>query len=154
MAKYSKNDIKVVDFKDHLIRNEQMYFGTRGANPQFIVTHIAEGAFVLGSGKVTIENVDGWWIVASDRDWLNAPNSINTTEKNVFESLRAFPESGQNNYRGEFMAMIYSSALVIITNSTSTLMKGLDTDLKAFERICGALECNVNVLGFKFAKEI
>jgi hypothetical protein len=48
-----------------------MYFGSRGANPYSITSHIAEAALILGGSNVHIDHIDEWWFVSSKTDWLN-----------------------------------------------------------------------------------
>lgn len=151
---YSESDIKPLDFRKHLIKNEHMYFGTRGVNPYAITCHIAETALILGGTSACVENFEDWWFVSSGKDWLNAPNSIGTTKVNVFESLRAFPEGGQNNYRGEIMAMYFSSALAITTSSISALVKGSKEDLEIYKKLVKKLKFTQNVLGFRFQAKL
>ncbi|WP_045856796.1 hypothetical protein [Teredinibacter purpureus] len=151
---YSKDDIKPIDFKKHLADNEHMYFGSRGANPHSITCHIAEATLILGGTNAYVEKFEEWWFVSSGNDWLNAANAIDTNDVNVFESLRGFPEGGQNNYRGEIMAMYYSSALAISTNSIAKLIKGSQEDFRVYSKLTEQLKCNHNVLGFKFNAQL
>jgi hypothetical protein len=151
---YTTYDIKPIDFKNHLSENEQMYFGSRGANPHSITCHIAETVLVLGGINVTVENIEEWWFISSNTDWLNTPNAINTNGTNVFESLRGFPEGGQNNYRGEILAMYFSSALAITTQSETRLVKGSETEFNTYKKLVERLKITENVLGFKFKAQL
>jgi len=105
---------------------------------------------LLGSTSVGVKNIDEWWLITSNRDWLNAQNTMESNEDNLFESLRAFPEGGQNNYRGEIMAMYYSLALAITIAEKSKLIKGTTDDFKSYNVHVDQLLANQNVLGFKF----
>lgn len=151
---YSKDDIKPIDFKKHLASNEKMYFGSRGENPHSITSHIAEAALILGRSNAHIDHIGEWWFVSSEADWLKAENAIDTNDINVFESLRGFPEGGENNYRGEIMAMYFSSALVTSCNSEIRQLKGSDSDLMNYSEIVDKLQNTHRVLGFKFSAKL
>lgn len=151
---YSEQDIRVVDFRQHLIKHEHMYFGSRGANPYYISCHIVEAALVLGGKTVCITCNEDWWFICCDNDWLNAKNRLGTDEKNIFESLRAFPEGGENHYRAEIMAFYYSSALVIKTNTHGRLIKGNADDLATYNRLSSNLTPNQSILGFRFNAQL
>ncbi len=53
--KYRVEDIVPINIKDHLVENQEMYFGSKEANPEEISSSICKGAIILGANKVLID---------------------------------------------------------------------------------------------------
>ena len=108
---YSQDDIKSLSWKELVVQRQESYFGTKGANPQAIASGIANGALVLGCKDVEIRNIDEFWIISSSEDWIKAVSAIEVDEKSVFETHYAIPEAGQNFFRYESLAEVFSTSL-------------------------------------------
>ena len=122
--KHNAEDIKVINAEEHVIQRQEMYFGSRGANPESICSAIAEGALILGAKEINIKEYKGWWLVSSDVDWLNLPSKIKSDEKLLFEKLYGFPEAGVNWHRSEIMAKIFSECCFTVLNNELSLVSG------------------------------
>lgn len=73
--------------EDILRRNQKMYFGSRGANPESICTMIADGALVLGARRVLVTEEAGWWYVCADVDWLMVQTIAGVGPTTVFDTI-------------------------------------------------------------------
>lgn len=147
---YNPEDIKTLSGAEIVRKRPEMYFGTNGPTPSAICSGILEGALVLGSKKVVVENRGDWWLIASDIDWLNATNKFGTNEDNAFLGLRAFPENGVNSIRSEIFAFVFSSCLISKGPTKTVLIKGNKKDKDDFSNIVSSLTTYKRVVGFKF----
>ena len=121
---YKGEDIKVIKAEEHVIKRQEMYFGSRDANPESICSAIAEGALILGAKEINIKEYSGWWLVCANVDWLNLPSKIKTDKKTIFERFYGFPEAGVNWHRSEIMAKIFSECCFTILNDELSLVSG------------------------------
>ena len=142
--------IELVDIDAHLIKCQEMYFGASGATPKKIVASIASDALILGCTSVRVWVVDGWWLIAGDLDWLNAPNRSNFTDLNAFEAPWALPEAGQNHYLSAVMMRVFSVATATRCGANERLIKGTSDDLQQFNRACADTPRGNRIIGFKF----
>jgi hypothetical protein len=123
--KYTIEDIKIIDPEKSILKNQEMYFGSRRANPESICSGVAEGALILGATKVVIEIYSGFWCIAADIDWLNAENKSEVNENSAFSCMHAFQEWGVNSFRSEYLISIFSRCVIIFGKSLETkLIKG------------------------------
>ena len=129
---------------------QEMFFGSRSANPEDICSSISHGALVLGAKSCSVQRFDDWWFVSSEDDWINATNKLGINESNIFNGLHAFPEAGQNWHRSEVMSFLFSSALATHSKSTSNLIKGTGHDFNEFNAHLKKVRHFCRVIGFKF----
>lgn len=114
---YTADDIQLLDVDDHLHKHQEMYFGSRGANPESIASSVAEGALTLGARRTMVAESDGWWFVCADIDWLPAARIKGDNNESVFGCLYAFPEAGVNWYRSEAMTRVFSDQAFRLSGS-------------------------------------
>ena len=151
---FTADDIKVVSLDEHVRKNEAMYFGSRGANPEAIATAIAEGALLLGARRVLIEEHDGWWYVCGDVDWLQTPTIDTVNEVTVFKTIWGFPQGGVNWYRSEALARVFSDRAFSASESLIYHVKGTlpnDEQLRVQIASLGAWK---RVIGFQFQNSV
>jgi len=151
---YSADDLKSPNWRELVIKRQDMYFGTKGANPEFIATGIANGALLLGCMNIEIRNIDGFWLVASDKDWFKAASVVNVNESDVFNRCYTFPEAGQNCFRYESFAEIFSSSLITFDGDKINQLKGDKSDVVVFKGLLKQLKFKSRVVGFAFTKAI
>ncbi len=143
-------ELTAMDMDEHLINRQEMYFGTSGATPEKIAASIASDALILGCTSVHVWNCDGWWLIAGDLDWLNAPNRSKFTDLNAFEAPWALPEAGQFQHLSAVMARAFAVATATRCGENLRLVKGTSDDLQQFIRVSvDAPQCN-RVIGFRF----
>ena len=151
---YSDSDIKIIKGDDHILNHQGNYFGSKKANPEAICSGIAQAAMLLGCVDVAVQKFDNWWLVSGEVDWLKQPNQIQITDTEVFTSLRAFPEAGDNWFRSEYLAVVFSSALVTFDGNSSKVIKGNKSNLMQFNKLTSELESKKRIIGFIFEKSI
>ncbi len=151
---YSDSDIKIIKGDDQILNHQDKYFGTKEANPEAICSGIAQGAMLLGCEDVSIQKFDNWWLVSGEVDWLKRPNQLHINETEVFSSLSAFPEAGDNWFRSEYLAVVFSSALVTFDGNSPQVIKGSSLELAQFNKLTSKLKSKNRIVGFVFAKSI
>jgi len=144
---YSEKYLKPLDVKKHVIKRQDMYFGSKGASAEKICSAIAEGALILGCTHTEIAKLKDWWIVAGDKDWLKLDNHSKTNESNVFEGLCPFPEYGINAIRTEYFSNVFSSSLVTWDREKAAVIKGNFND---FLSVIADYKKYKRIIGFKF----
>ena len=151
--KYSAKDIKVLNFKDGILKRPEMYFGSRGINASAIATAISEGAILLGASRTQVYHLSGWWYVCADLDWLKQPNQNRyVTEETIFETIHGFPEWGVNSFRSEALARVFSTCTFTLSNAGINILTGNEVDLPHTE--IEKIKNNgwLRTIGFKFDK--
>jgi len=150
---YTKEDISIVSVDSHLKRNQEMYFGSRGANPEAIATAITEGALVLGARRTLVAHEKGWWYACADIDWLKVPTHKKVDESSVFETIWAFPEAGVNFFRSEVFARVFSDRTFAADQDAIVRIKGelpTNEELRKQISILGSWH---RVIAFEFNKD-
>lgn len=148
--KYTIEDLQLVDFGQSVVRNQKLYFGSNGATPQAIAGGISDGALALGCTDSHVVRLNDWWLVYSSNDWLEMPNKLAINASNAFSQLNAFPEMGDNQFRYECMAWLFSSALATAHANEHELIKGGASDLADFLALAATLKDAARIVGFKF----
>jgi len=151
---YSDSDIKIIKGDDQIVQHQDKYFGTKGANPESICAGIAQGAMILGCEHTETSRCDNWWFVTGDIDWLKQSNQLHVYESEVFDSLRAFPEAGDNWFRSEYLAVVFSSAVVTFDGNNSKIIKGCESNLSHFNKLISKFKSNKRIIEFAFKKSI
>jgi hypothetical protein len=144
---YSEKDLKSLDVKKHVIKRQDMYFGTKGASAEKICSGIAEGALILGCTHTEIVKLNDWWIIAGDKDWLKLDNQSKINENNAFNGLCPFPEYGINAIRTEYFSNVFSSSLATWDGEKAAAIKG---NINDFLSVIADYRKYKRILGFKF----
>ncbi len=131
-----------------------MYFGPEGASPEWICTAIEEGAMILGANNTEFDEVGEWWYISADIDWLAVPSKVKTDENSIFKTIWGFPESGQNNYRSEAMARIFSSSCVTLLKQNLKIVSGESPDRESTDLLKSINKKWVRTIAFKFQKKV
>ena len=154
MRNYTADDLHHVSLEGHLRRCAEMYFGSRGPNPEYIASHIAEGALILGARSTLVTHREGWWYVCADVDWLRIPTTDGVNEQTVFQTIWAFPEAGVNWHRSEALARVYSDKAFSISEDAIYRVKGdLPTD-QALRVHVSRLGSWSRIIGFRFQNAV
>jgi hypothetical protein len=147
---YTEDDIKLTKLEDLLSRKPEMFFGSRGPNPEHITTAIAQGALILGANKIQIENKEGWYLICADVDWLKTPSIKEVNEISVFENIWAFPEAGQNWHRSEVMTRVYSEGAFSISGEEVYEIKPTIPPINTIKEMVSSFKEWSRIIGFKF----
>ena len=60
----------------------------------------------LGGGACTIRRSNDWWVIGSDKDWLEAPY-YGYSEVELFARIVPAPQHGRNSMRGEILVAAF-----------------------------------------------
>lgn len=146
-----KNDeIRIVKAEPHIVKNQNMYFGSRGANPEAICSAISQGALILGASETNVKETDGWWSISANLDWLSSTSISKIDEKEIFKTLAPFQEAGVNWHRSEIMANVFSEGCFTIKSGVLSLVPGVLPDPITLERISLNSSEWARVVVFKF----
>ncbi len=152
--KYRVEDIVPINIKDHLVENQEMYFGSKEANPEEISSSICKGAIILGANKVLIDSYKGWHYICGNIDWFKVKTIDKVNENNIFKTVWDFPEAGLNFFRWEVMSRIFSEATFSCSDNRITHTFGnipKDFDLLKHIEFLGKWK---RIIGFKFKKNV
>ena len=85
-----------------------------------IASNIAFGAAVAGAGHIEMVEHDGWWILASEHNWLRGESSRDDETKSptsrprhaataeLFERIVPFPQQGPTSHRAEIQVTAFA----------------------------------------------
>lgn len=84
-----------------VFREEPVSAGALAAN-------IAFGAAVLGAQHVELTHRGAWRFVASEFDWLRAPDGEQASLERLFERITPFPQQGPGSHRSEIYVAAFA----------------------------------------------
>jgi hypothetical protein len=64
---------------------------------------------LLGALPAHVDQIEGWWVVSADEDWLAADGVFSTRP---FFNIVAFPAAGDNSHRAEVLLTAFADAVV------------------------------------------
>jgi len=150
---YSEKDIKILTAKEGIKKRPEMYFGSRGINAEDICTEIAKGALVLGSKSVQVSNIDDWWFICADTDWLNVSTKLQQINENsIFNSIYGFTELAENSFRWEALTKYFSDATYTTSKSGTKAVLINPVAEQEYEKHILTLDKWERIIGFKFNK--
>ncbi|GIU24405.1 hypothetical protein TUM4644_18820 [Shewanella colwelliana] len=125
MKKYTLNDLKPVPTAVELIKaHPEKYLANTESPANEIASHLMSDALALSARRVLVQNVNGWYLVSADKDWVR-DNIDNISElSNIFCRLLAIPEKCVNSFRGEVLAYTFSSNCFVFDHGKIDLIKG------------------------------
>ncbi len=75
----------------------------------------------LGRGECRISCHDGWWVIASDEDWLMHPEF---SVRQLFENVVPAPEHGEHSLRAEVLVNAFASDVFTIAGEVPLVVRG------------------------------
>jgi hypothetical protein len=109
MKQYTIEDIKVIDDPIAVLRRRpSMYAGEKPRGPRF-AGRLMHDLILLGALPARIDQIEGWWVIFADKDWLAADGVFSTRP---FFHIIAFPVAGDNSYRTEVLLTAFADAVV------------------------------------------
>ncbi|KAB2911107.1 MAG: hypothetical protein F9K40_01390 [Kofleriaceae bacterium] len=91
-------DPHTVDALSWARANPERFFRGGRADSISLLAYLMADVLELGSGSCTILRVGSWWIIGSDRDWLQHPRY---SASELFAHVVPAPEHGEHSMRGE-----------------------------------------------------
>jgi hypothetical protein len=95
-------------------RLEAWFFGDEGFSVRRMIDYLLEEASLCGVSRVDVREMDGWWVLSADQDWL--PDTGDALK--VFQALTPYPEGGPNGSRMEVLLTAFARAVVTARSGT------------------------------------
>ena len=90
----------------------EYYFRSGEATLRELADRLVSDARILGCGRVEAIKFDDWTIVAADSDWITRRSRVPVSEVIAFRRFFGFPESGDNEVRGEGVVAAFCRTVV------------------------------------------
>ncbi len=89
-------------------RRATQVFGDKPVGPNALAANIAFGAAVLGAKHVELTSDGVWQFIASDFDWLRAPDGRDASAARLFERFTPFPQQSPGSHRSEIYVAAFA----------------------------------------------
>jgi|SRR6516165_4135117 hypothetical protein len=105
------------------IRNHPELFLPNGRQTGLdLAMAIVSDVLISEESKVTALRHQGWWVVASEVDWI-AP-LIKASVDEYFSSITPFPEAGPNSMHSEVLLTAFAQHVLTIDDKNHCIIKG------------------------------
>ena len=102
-----------------------LFIGPRGVpDLRDLATALATDALVLGVYPVTLDVIDGWYVVAAPRDWITLKSRHSLLE--CFHRVEIFHEHHQNSNRATVMVNAFTKHVFVLGAEGLTVVKGCE----------------------------
>lgn len=130
---FHPDDLQPIDVREHIRRNQRLYFRGGAYHPVEAATLIAGEALLSGASDVRVVMSAGWVTVFANSDWLDRVDGA------VFEQLLPFEPGGPNGFMSEILPVVFSRSLATSTSLGARIVKGdslgpLSMPLEGWER--------------------
>lgn len=112
---------RLVDAIAWVRSDPKRFFSGDSPSPAGLVTWLARDLLSLGRGSCTIRNVDSWWIIGSDVDWL-WHERFSPVE--LFARVVPEPRRGDNDLRAEILVAACAQAVWITRDGAPSRIQG------------------------------
>lgn len=124
MAKPDDDSIPALDGFQFARAHPEYYFQSGEPTLRELTERLVADAQILGCRNVEAHNVNGWAIVAAEADWISTPARVPVTEDTAFRRFFGFPESGDNEVRGEGVVAAFCRTVVTSSGSGVRVVQG------------------------------
>jgi hypothetical protein len=101
--------------------NPARFFSAGRAEAIPLLAYALNDVLELGRGECRICCHDGWWLIASDQDWLIHPEfSI----RQLFENVVPAPEHGEHSLRAEVLVNAFASDVFTAAGDEHLVVRG------------------------------
>lgn len=120
---YALSDLKIVDSKKWVKEHPTPYFFNTASPDAFhLLNYLMLDVLNLGKGMCNIfETEDGWWCIASDRNWFEHPQYA---LQELFSRLVAEPRHGDNCNRAEVVISAFATHITVWLGGETILIQG------------------------------
>ncbi len=102
----------------------EMFFPLDGKpSPLRVLPYLMSDVIELGGGTCTIRRSHDWWIIASDKDWFDAPY-YKLSEVELFARIVPAPQHGPNSMRGEILVAGFFHSVWTTRDEQRTCIQG------------------------------
>ena len=96
---------------------------------------------------ITVEHINGWWLVSAKQDWLVKAGSNSISE--LFNRVVDFPEAGANGIRSEIMLNAFADDVVTYGIDGKIIVKGCESGLADIEFHINSIFVGSRVIAFR-----
>lgn len=130
---FHPDDLRPVDVREHIRRNQRLYFRGGVYHPIEAATLVAGEALLAGVSDVRVVASDGWIAVCANLDWLDGRDEA------AFERMLPFEPGGPNGFMSEIFLAVFARSLATATPLDARIVKGeslgpLSAPLTGWER--------------------
>ena len=154
MKKYSANDLKPLNVDEHIIKAQNMYFGSGGATAERICANIMEGALFLGSEEILTKVVGEWHCICGTPDWFFLADIPYKDPTLLIKEICGFPEAGVNHFRFEVMVRVFSKRAFSYANGEVENISGVPLAEEELNKIIGLIGNWGRIIAFQFSKNV
>lgn len=115
---YSRKDLKIFSPLETVRRLESWYFDDEGFSAARAVEYIRAEARTSGVETLDVTEIDGWWILAANQDWLPSEED----GLRPFRELVHFPEAGVNASRSEILLTAFARVVITAREGRATVV--------------------------------
>jgi hypothetical protein len=119
---YKEEDLEGIDALTHIRMRPQMYVWGGHPDGEVIAARLVVDVLVDTNRLAFAARIADWWIVASDKDWIDARRYSSITE--YFKNVAPFPEAGDNAFHGEVLATAFAKDVVTYDRSSQVIVQG------------------------------
>ncbi len=115
-----------------------------------LASNLVSEAAILGVFPITVDRINGWWVVAAEEDWLAKENECSAEV--TFNRVVPFPKAGANSMRAEILLTSFASNVVTCTGGKKVLIKGDKSALDEIEPTLINRYAKHRVVAFRLTK--
>lgn len=101
--------------------NPARFFSSGRAEAIPLLAYALNDVLELGRGECRISCHDGWWVIASDEDWLMHPEF---SVRQLFENVVPAPEHGEHSLRAEVLVNAFATDVFTIAGDVPLVVRG------------------------------
>jgi hypothetical protein len=124
MPERNDDSIPALDPFQFARAHSEYYFRSGESNLRELVERLVSDALILGCRHVEAVNLNGWAVVAAELDWIMTPSRVPVSEDVAFRGFFGFPESGDNEIRGEGVVAAFCNTVVTSSASGVRIVQG------------------------------
>ena len=134
--------MKKLNAVDVVRSRPSMYWGVDDPTCQQVNLAVTKQLELEGCKAIDVCEVQGWHVILSSTNWINAELSDDCDVKDMFLDAKGFPKAGGNSMRFEYFLYLLSCDLAVYVDGCLSAIKGnvddgmLDGLGKAFDGKC------------------
>jgi hypothetical protein len=110
---YGPHDLVILDDAIAIIRRNPVLYGGDAPRGARLAAAVMRDRIAHGDVPVSGDEVDGWWLITCQRDWLA---DSGTDQPDYWHRIVAAPEIGTESIRSEVLLTAFSKALFTIAD--------------------------------------
>jgi hypothetical protein len=107
---------------DHIRSHPQRYLPGGKLDGLWLAQNLVSDVRMQDGSNVAKSQVDGWWVVVSDTDWIALLERRH--HRDPFTSILPFPEAGPNSMHGEVLLTAFAEAVLTADREGPRVVKG------------------------------